>query len=45
VASGQYERAAFVYDQLARQYPDKPAYREAARILRSKLDAGVPVGP
>jgi hypothetical protein len=42
VASGQYERAAFVYDQLARQYPDRPVYRETARILRAKLDAGAP---
>ena len=42
VASGQYERAAFVYDQLARQYPDRPMYREAARILRARLDAGAP---
>jgi hypothetical protein len=40
VASGQYERAAFVYDQLARQSPEQPAYREAARILRAKFDAG-----
>jgi hypothetical protein len=44
-ASGQYERAAFAYDQLARQYPDNPAYREAARILRSKLDGGTPTAP
>lgn len=40
VASGQYERAAAAYDQLAVLYPDRPAYREAARILRGKLDAG-----
>jgi hypothetical protein len=40
VASGQYERAAAAYDQLAQQFPDRPAYREAARILRGKLDAG-----
>jgi hypothetical protein len=40
VASGQYERAASTYDQLALSYPDRPAYREAARILRGKLDAG-----
>jgi hypothetical protein len=45
VASGQYERAAAAYDQLAQQYPDRPAYREAARILRGKLDAGVPPPP
>ena len=40
VANGQYERAAAAYDQLAQLYPDRPAYREAARILRGKLDAG-----
>ncbi len=40
VANGQYERAAGMYDQLAAMYPDKPAYREAARILRAKLDGG-----
>jgi TolA-binding protein len=42
VASGQYERAVFVYEKLARQYPDRPVYGEAARILRSKIDAGAP---
>jgi hypothetical protein len=45
VASGQYERAAFIYEQLARQYPDRPVYRETARILRAKLDGGAPPAP
>jgi hypothetical protein len=40
VAAGAYQEAAIRYDALAQQYPDRAAYREAARILRSKLDAG-----
>jgi outer membrane protein assembly factor BamD (BamD/ComL family) len=36
VASGAYGRAAELYDQLAKQYPNKPAYAEAAAILRTK---------
>ncbi len=40
VANGQYERAAIAYDQLAAQFPDRPAYREAARILRGRMDGG-----
>lgn len=36
VAAGQYELAAKLYDQLAKEHPDVPAYKEAARILRAK---------
>jgi hypothetical protein len=42
VAAGSYAEAIRLYDQLAVANPDKPAYREAARILRSKLDSGAP---
>jgi hypothetical protein len=45
VAIGAYTDAVIRYDDLARTYPDRPAYREAARILRSKLDAGTPALP
>jgi hypothetical protein len=31
-----------MYDQLALANPANPAYAEAARILRAKLDAGSP---
>ncbi len=45
VATGQYEQAAQIYDQLAlaqRNEPHpNPAFAEAARILRIKLDAGI----
>jgi hypothetical protein len=40
-ASGAYAEAVHRYDALAQQYPDQDVYREAARIVRSKLDAGV----
>lgn len=36
VAAGQYELAAKLYEQLAKDHPDVPAYKEAARILRAK---------
>ncbi len=42
VASGAYADAVARYDDLARVYPDAPVYREAARILRSRLDVRVP---
>ncbi len=40
VASGQYEKAVQIYDLLAIANPANLAYREAARILRQKLDGG-----
>jgi hypothetical protein len=40
VAAGAYADAARLYDQLAAAYPNRPAYAEAARILRAKLDGG-----
>ena len=36
VAAGSYTEAARLYDDLASNRPDKPAFHEAARILRSK---------
>lgn len=48
VAAGRFAEAAAIYDQLAalQQQRDPkntdPTYREAARILRAKLDAGAP---
>jgi thioredoxin-like negative regulator of GroEL len=41
VATGQFEQAAQLYDRLAIDHPENPAFREAARILRTKLDAGM----
>jgi hypothetical protein len=41
-AAGAYIDAVRRYDALAQQNPDQPVYREAARILRSKLDASAP---
>jgi hypothetical protein len=41
VATGQYELAAQIYDTLARDNPKNPAFAEAARILRTKADAGI----
>ena len=40
VSTGQYEQAAQIYDRLASDHVDNPAFREAARILRVKMDAG-----
>ena len=34
---GQFAKAAELYDQLAAQHPDQPAYKEAARLLRSRM--------
>ncbi|HEY1692552.1 MAG TPA: hypothetical protein VGG39_10345 [Polyangiaceae bacterium] len=42
VAAGAYADAARRYEELAREHADQPAYREAARILRAKVDAGAP---
>jgi hypothetical protein len=36
VASGDYAGAAKLYDELAREQPDRVAFKEAARILRAK---------
>jgi hypothetical protein len=43
VATGQYDQAAAVYDNLAAdpKIPANPAFKEAARILRAKLDGGL----
>ena len=40
-AEGNYELAAQMYDELARQQPGNPAFSTAASILRQKLDGGV----
>jgi hypothetical protein len=43
VANNAYSQAVTRYEALAQQHPDQAAYREAARILRSKLtDASAP---
>ena len=42
VATHAYDQAIRIYDQLAVERPQNPAFREAARILRQKLDAGTP---
>jgi hypothetical protein len=36
VAAGDWEGAALLYEQLARLHPDRPAFAEAARIMRSR---------
>jgi outer membrane protein assembly factor BamD (BamD/ComL family) len=33
--AGRRDQAAQLYDQLAAQHPENPAYKEAARILRA----------
>jgi hypothetical protein len=42
VATHAFDQAIRIYDQLAAERPQNPAFREAARILRLKLDAGIP---
>lgn len=42
VAAGEYADAVRRYEELSREHADQPAYREAARILRAKLDGGAP---
>jgi hypothetical protein len=42
VATGEYQKAIGLYEQLARQAPERKEYPEALRILRQKLDAGAP---
>jgi len=37
VANGKFRRAIELYEQLSKEHPDQPVYREAARILRKKL--------
>lgn len=39
-AEGNFEVAVRIYDELAQQNPQNPAFREAARILRERLDGG-----
>jgi hypothetical protein len=36
IATGAFSDAVPLYDELARQHPDSPIYREAARIVRSQ---------
>jgi hypothetical protein len=36
VAVGAYDRAARLYEELAKAHPDVPAYAEAARIMKAK---------
>ncbi len=38
VSQGQYGKAADIYDQLAQQHPEQPAYKEAARILHLRAN-------
>jgi len=40
VATHAYDQAIRLYDQLAAERPQNPAFHEAARILRAKLAAG-----
>jgi len=42
VAAGAYADAIRIYDALAAAHPDRAVYREAARILRAKIDAAAP---
>ncbi len=42
VAAGETAKAAEAYEELARRDPHGKVYSEGARILRAKLDAGVP---
>jgi hypothetical protein len=42
VAAGDTARAAAAYEELARRDPNDKVFAEAARILRAKLDGGVP---
>ncbi|HEY1955889.1 MAG TPA: FHA domain-containing protein [Polyangiaceae bacterium] len=38
VGQGQYAKAAALYDQLAQEHPEQPAYREAARLLHLRAN-------
>ncbi len=37
-AQGQYAKAVEIYEQLAQQHPEQPAFREAARLLRQRTN-------
>ena len=45
VAAGETAKAAATYEELMRRDPNNKVYAEAARILRAKLDGGLPGGP
>ena len=45
VAAGDTAKAAATYEELVRRDPNNKVYAEAARILRAKLDGGLPGGP
>jgi len=36
VAAGAFDRAARLYEELARAHPEVPAYAEAARIMKAR---------
>ena len=38
VSQGQFAKAADIYEQLAQQHPEQPAFKEAARILRLRAN-------
>ncbi len=42
VATHAYDQAIRLYEQLAAERPQNPAFHEAARILRAKLESGTP---
>ena len=42
VATHSYEQAIRIYEELANERPQNPAFHEAARILRNKLQTGTP---
>lgn len=42
VAAGETAKAAAAYEELVKRDPNNKVYAEAARILRAKLDGGVP---
>ena len=42
VVGGDTNKAAAAYEELVRRDPNNTVYAEAARILRAKLDGGVP---
>ena len=42
VAAGETSKAATAYEELVRRDPNNKVYAEAARILRAKLDGGLP---
>jgi hypothetical protein len=42
VSTHAYDQAIRLYDQLAADHPQNPAFHEAARILRGKVATGTP---